>query len=88
MDVSKAFIWIVAGKTDQLVNNPAHDYPRALLSAIPHPDPRDRLILTASAMTHPYDFSQWISHENYRHQNHRLFAGLQLRRSKFSPIKA
>ncbi|WP_320199787.1 ABC transporter ATP-binding protein [Agrobacterium sp. rho-13.3] len=32
------------GETDQVVNNPAHDYTRALLSAIPHPDPRDRRI--------------------------------------------
>ena len=42
--VSEAFIWIEAGKTDRVVNNPAHDYTRALLSAIPHPDPRDRRI--------------------------------------------
>ncbi|OWV72122.1 ABC transporter ATP-binding protein [Rhizobium sp. R634] len=33
-----------AGETDQVVNNPAHDYTRALLSAIPHPDPRNRRI--------------------------------------------
>ena len=33
---------VEAGETDQVVNNPAHDYTRALLSAIPHPDPRDR----------------------------------------------
>ena len=33
---------VEAGNTDQVVNNPAHDYTRALLSAIPHPDPRDR----------------------------------------------
>ena len=33
---------VEAGDTDQVVNNPAHDYTRALLSAIPHPDPRDR----------------------------------------------
>ncbi|KQZ95248.1 ABC transporter ATP-binding protein [Rhizobium sp. Root564] len=32
------------GETDQVVNHPAHDYTRALLSAIPHPDPRDRRI--------------------------------------------
>ncbi|QRM27388.1 ABC transporter ATP-binding protein [Microvirga sp. VF16] len=32
------------GETDQVVNNPAHDYTRALLSAIPHPDPRNRRI--------------------------------------------
>ncbi|MBB3302726.1 MULTISPECIES: hypothetical protein [Rhizobium] len=30
MAVSEAFIWIEAGKTDRVVNNPAHDYPRAL----------------------------------------------------------
>ncbi|OCJ12907.1 ABC transporter ATP-binding protein [Rhizobium sp. AC44/96] len=35
---------VEAGETDQVVNNPAHDYTRALLSAIPHPDPRDRRI--------------------------------------------
>ncbi|MGE7368994.1 ABC transporter ATP-binding protein [Neorhizobium sp. NPDC001467] len=33
---------VEAGDTDQVVNNPAHEYTRALLSAIPHPDPRDR----------------------------------------------
>jgi len=33
---------VEAGDTDQIVNRPAHDYTRALLSAIPHPDPRDR----------------------------------------------
>ena len=27
---------------DQVVNDPEHGYTRALLSAIPHPDPRDR----------------------------------------------
>ncbi|KQR26936.1 ABC transporter ATP-binding protein [Rhizobium sp. Leaf155] len=32
------------GETDQVVNHPAHDYTRALLSAIPNPDPRDRRI--------------------------------------------
>jgi len=32
------------GETDQVVHHPAHDYTRALLSAIPHPDPRDRRI--------------------------------------------
>ncbi|WP_296083602.1 ABC transporter ATP-binding protein [uncultured Agrobacterium sp.] len=32
------------GETDQVANHPAHDYTRALLSAIPHPDPRDRRI--------------------------------------------
>ncbi|TCL68151.1 ABC transporter ATP-binding protein [Rhizobium sp. BK251] len=35
---------VEAGETDQVVNSPAHDYTRALLSAIPHPDPRDRRI--------------------------------------------
>ncbi|OBZ97504.1 ABC transporter ATP-binding protein (plasmid) [Pararhizobium polonicum] len=35
---------VETGETDQVVNNPAHDYTRALLSAIPHPDPRDRRI--------------------------------------------
>jgi peptide/nickel transport system ATP-binding protein len=35
---------VEAGDTDQVVNDPAHDYTRALLSAIPHPDPRDRRI--------------------------------------------
>jgi peptide/nickel transport system ATP-binding protein len=35
---------VEVGETDQVVNNPAHDYTRALLSAIPHPDPRDRRI--------------------------------------------
>jgi peptide/nickel transport system ATP-binding protein len=33
---------VEAGETDQVVNAPAHDYTRALLSAIPHPDPRAR----------------------------------------------
>jgi ABC-type oligopeptide transport system ATPase subunit len=35
---------VEAGETDQVVNNPAHDYTRALLSAIPNPDPRNRRI--------------------------------------------
>jgi peptide/nickel transport system ATP-binding protein len=35
---------VEAGDTDQVVHNPTHDYTRALLSAIPHPDPRDRRI--------------------------------------------
>jgi peptide/nickel transport system ATP-binding protein len=35
---------VETGDTDQVVNHPAHDYTRALLSAIPHPDPRDRRI--------------------------------------------
>jgi peptide/nickel transport system ATP-binding protein len=35
---------VETGDTDQVVNNPAHDYTRALLSAIPHPDPRNRRI--------------------------------------------
>lgn len=35
---------VEAGDTDQVVNSPAHDYTRALLSAIPHPDPRNRRI--------------------------------------------
>jgi peptide/nickel transport system ATP-binding protein len=35
---------VETGDTDQVVNQPAHDYTRALLSAIPHPDPRDRRI--------------------------------------------
>lgn len=35
---------VEAGETDQVVNQPAHDYTRALLSAIPYPDPRDRRI--------------------------------------------
>jgi peptide/nickel transport system ATP-binding protein len=33
---------VETGDTDQVINNPAHDYTRALLSAIPHPDPRNR----------------------------------------------
>ncbi|PVE21944.1 ABC transporter ATP-binding protein [Microvirga sp. KLBC 81] len=37
---------VEVGDTDQVVNNPAHDYTRALLSAIPHPDPRNRRIHT------------------------------------------
>ncbi|WP_411034044.1 ABC transporter ATP-binding protein [Shinella sp. BYT-45] len=35
---------VETGDTDQVVNQPQHDYTRALLSAIPHPDPRDRRI--------------------------------------------
>jgi peptide/nickel transport system ATP-binding protein len=35
---------VEVGETDQVVNNPAHGYTRALLSAIPHPDPRSRRI--------------------------------------------
>ncbi len=35
---------VEAGETDQVVNRPTHDYTKALLSAIPHPDPRDRRI--------------------------------------------
>ncbi|MFK0338220.1 ABC transporter ATP-binding protein [Agrobacterium deltaense] len=30
------------GDTDQVVNDPQHDYTRSLLSAIPYPDPRER----------------------------------------------
>ncbi|WP_201833540.1 ABC transporter ATP-binding protein [Microvirga zambiensis] len=33
---------VETGDTDQVINAPAHDYTRALLSAIPHPDPRNR----------------------------------------------
>ncbi|MGK6317712.1 ABC transporter ATP-binding protein [Neorhizobium sp. DT-125] len=35
---------VEAGDTDQVVSDPSHDYTRALLSAIPHPDPRNRRI--------------------------------------------
>ena len=35
---------VETGQTDQVVNEPRHDYTRALLSAIPNPDPRDRRI--------------------------------------------
>jgi len=35
---------VEVGETDQVVTEPAHDYTRALLSAIPHPDPRSRRI--------------------------------------------
>jgi peptide/nickel transport system ATP-binding protein len=35
---------VEVGETDQVVNDPAHGYTRALLSAIPHPDPRNRRI--------------------------------------------
>jgi peptide/nickel transport system ATP-binding protein len=35
---------VETGDTDQVVNHPRHDYTRALLSAIPHPDPRERRI--------------------------------------------
>ncbi len=35
---------VETGDTDQVVNHPQHDYTRALLSAIPYPDPRDRRI--------------------------------------------
>jgi len=35
---------VEAGDTDQVVNDPSHGYTRALLSAIPHPDPRNRRI--------------------------------------------
>ncbi|MBL0407362.1 ABC transporter ATP-binding protein [Microvirga aerilata] len=35
---------VEVGETDQVVNEPAHDYTRALLSAIPHPDPHNRRI--------------------------------------------
>jgi peptide/nickel transport system ATP-binding protein len=33
---------VETGDTDQVVNDPQHGYTRALLSAIPHPDPRNR----------------------------------------------
>ncbi|MHA6692951.1 ABC transporter ATP-binding protein [Devosia sp. A449] len=35
---------VETGDTDQVVNAPNHDYTRALLSAIPHPDPDQRRI--------------------------------------------
>jgi peptide/nickel transport system ATP-binding protein len=35
---------VEVGETDQVVTSPAHGYTRALLSAIPHPDPRNRRI--------------------------------------------
>jgi len=35
---------VEVGDTDQVVNDPAHGYTRALLSAIPHPDPSNRRI--------------------------------------------
>jgi peptide/nickel transport system ATP-binding protein len=35
---------VEVGDADQVISNPAHDYTRALLSAIPHPDPRNRRI--------------------------------------------
>jgi peptide/nickel transport system ATP-binding protein len=35
---------VETGSTDQVVNHPTHDYTKALLSAIPHPDPRNRRI--------------------------------------------
>jgi peptide/nickel transport system ATP-binding protein len=35
---------VETGKTDQVVHAPTHDYTKALLSAIPHPDPRSRRI--------------------------------------------
>jgi peptide/nickel transport system ATP-binding protein len=35
---------VEVGETDQVVTDPTHDYTRALLSAIPHPDPRSRRI--------------------------------------------
>jgi len=35
---------VETGETDQVVNNPVHNYTKALLSAIPNPDPRDRRI--------------------------------------------
>ncbi len=52
---------VEVGDTDQVVHNPTHDYTRALLSAIPHPDPRDRRIhkrfrydaAAPVALTHP-----------------------------------
>jgi peptide/nickel transport system ATP-binding protein len=30
------------GETEQVVGNPAHAYTRALISAVPRPDPRQR----------------------------------------------
>jgi peptide/nickel transport system ATP-binding protein len=33
---------VETGPTDQVTRHPAHDYTKALLSAIPHPDPRQR----------------------------------------------
>ncbi len=35
---------VETGSTDQVVNSPRHDYTKALLSAIPHPDPSKRRI--------------------------------------------
>jgi peptide/nickel transport system ATP-binding protein len=35
---------VETGDVDQVIEAPAHDYTRALLSAIPHPDPRQRRI--------------------------------------------
>ncbi|QYA08653.1 ABC transporter ATP-binding protein [Agrobacterium larrymoorei] len=45
------------GDTDQVVNNPQHDYTRSLLSAIPHPDPRDRRL----SQRFRYDPSRTVS---------------------------
>jgi peptide/nickel transport system ATP-binding protein len=33
---------VETGSTDQVTRDPQHDYTKALLSAIPHPDPRGR----------------------------------------------
>jgi peptide/nickel transport system ATP-binding protein len=35
---------VETGQTDQVCDDPAHDYTKALLSAIPRPDPRHRRI--------------------------------------------
>ncbi|CAN5361338.1 ABC transporter ATP-binding protein [soil metagenome] len=35
---------VETGSTDQVTRHPTHDYTKALLSAIPHPDPRSRRI--------------------------------------------